>query len=80
MLVMSLACDMTSVVSMQWSDTEAKHTFPWLNLPEHHHLYQHDGGLPARGVREDLYLVLADALVLAAGDGHSRHGRAQLAR
>jgi hypothetical protein len=44
MLVMALACDMTAVATMQWSDTEAKHTFPWLNLSEHHHFYQHDGG------------------------------------
>jgi hypothetical protein len=44
MLVMALACDLTAVASLQWSDTEAKHTFPWLDLPEHHHFYQHDGG------------------------------------
>lgn len=44
MLVMALACDLTGVASLQWSDTEAKHTFPWLNLSEHHHYYQHDGG------------------------------------
>ena len=44
MAVMALACDLTGVLSFQWSDTEAKHTFPWLNLSEHHHFYQHDGG------------------------------------
>ncbi|XXX78184.1 DUF1552 domain-containing protein [Sorangium sp. So ce134] len=44
MLVMALACDITAVGTLQWSDTEAKHTFPWLNLTEHHHFYQHDGG------------------------------------
>jgi hypothetical protein len=44
MMVMAMACDMTAVGTFQWSDTEAKHTFPWLNLPEHHHFYQHDGG------------------------------------
>ncbi|WP_437822030.1 DUF1552 domain-containing protein [Sorangium sp. So ce1078] len=44
MLVMALACDITAVGTLQWSDTEAKHTFPWLNLTEHHHYYQHDGG------------------------------------
>ncbi|KYF48881.1 hypothetical protein BE08_44870 [Sorangium cellulosum] len=44
MLVMALACDITAVGTLQWSDTEAKHTFPWLNLSEHHHYYQHDGG------------------------------------
>ena len=44
MLVMALACDLTGVATLQWSDTEAKHTFPWLSLREHHHYYQHDGG------------------------------------
>lgn len=44
MMVMAMACDMTAVGTFQWSDTEAKHTFPWLNLAEHHHFYQHDGG------------------------------------
>lgn len=44
MLVSAMACDLTGVATLQWSDTEAKHTFPWLNLSEHHHYYQHDGG------------------------------------
>lgn len=44
MLVMALACDITGVASLQWTDTEAKHTFPWLGLDQHHHFYQHDGG------------------------------------
>jgi hypothetical protein len=44
MLVMALACDLTSVASLQWSDTEAKHTFPWLGLNEHLHFYMNDGG------------------------------------
>lgn len=44
MLVMALACDLTAVSTLQWADTEAKHTFPWLGLTEHHHFYQHDGG------------------------------------
>ena len=43
MVVMAMACDRTAVASIQWSDTEAKHTFPWLNLMDHHHFYQHDG-------------------------------------
>jgi hypothetical protein len=44
MMVMALACDMTGVATLQWSDTEAKHTFPWLGLPEHYAYYQNDGG------------------------------------
>lgn len=44
MIIMAMSCDMTRVASLQWTDTEAKHTFPWLNLSDHHHYYQHDGG------------------------------------
>jgi hypothetical protein len=44
MVVMAMACDRTAVATIQWTDTEAKHTFPWLSLPDHHHFYQHDGG------------------------------------
>jgi hypothetical protein len=41
---MALACDLTSVATLMWSDTEAKHTFPWLELPQHLHYYMNDGG------------------------------------
>jgi Protein of unknown function (DUF1552) len=44
MMVMAMACDLTSVGSLQWSDTEAKHTFPWLGLPETHYYYENGGG------------------------------------
>ena len=44
MLVMAFACDLTTVGTLQWSDSEAKHTFPWLGLMEHHHYYMNDGG------------------------------------
>ncbi len=44
MLVMAFACDLTPVGTLQWSDCEAKHTFPWLGLTEHHHYYMNDGG------------------------------------
>jgi len=49
MMVMAFACNMAPVGTLQWSDTEAKHTFPWLSLPsnQHHHFYQHDGGFQA---------------------------------
>jgi hypothetical protein len=44
MAVSALACDLTRVVSIQWTDTNSRNTFPWLGLNEHHHFYQHDGG------------------------------------
>jgi hypothetical protein len=47
MLVMALACDITPVGSLMWSDSEAKHTFPWLGLNETYRFYQNDGGFNA---------------------------------
>lgn len=49
MMVMAMACDLTAVTTLQWTDTEAKHTFPWLEVDGdplllHHHHYQHDSG------------------------------------
>jgi hypothetical protein len=44
MLVMALACDVTPVASLMWSDAEAKHTLPWLGLNETYRFYQNDGG------------------------------------
>ena len=46
LLVASLACDLTRVGTMQWADSEAKFilNFDPLNLPDHHHAYQHEQG------------------------------------
>jgi hypothetical protein len=77
MLVMSLACDITGVATLQWSDTEAKHTFPWLGLSEHHHYYQHDGGFrPAECEQIGVWYSEQHAYLLTSMDaidmgGHS---------
>ena len=44
MLVMALACERTSVATFMWTDCEAKHTYPWLNLPQTFNFYQNGGG------------------------------------
>ena len=44
MAVMSMACDLTRVASIQYTDAASRASFPWLNLNENHHFYQHDGG------------------------------------
>lgn len=44
LLVMALACDQTSVATFMWTDSEAKHTYPWLNLPQTFNFYQNGGG------------------------------------
>lgn len=77
MLVMGLACDRTAVATLQWSDTEAKHTFPWLNLSEHHHFYQHDGGFNAPACEKidiwysQMHLHLLQAMAAVDMGGHS---------
>ncbi len=44
MLVMALACDLTRVGTLQWVDSQAYNTFPFLQLFDGHHAYQHDHG------------------------------------
>jgi len=46
LLVASMACDLTRVGTMQWADSEAKFilNFAPLNMPDHHHAYQHEKG------------------------------------
>ena len=77
MMVMAMACDLTAVGTFQWSDTEAKHTFPWLTLPEHHHFYQHDGGFkPAECEKictwySQMHLHLLEAMDKVDMGGHT---------
>jgi hypothetical protein len=77
MLVMGLACDRTAVATLQWSDTEAKHTFPWLSLSEHHHYYQHDGGFNAPACEKiciwysQMHLHLIQAMAAVDMGGHT---------
>lgn len=77
MMVMALACDITAVGSFQWSDTEAKHTFPWLSLAEHHHFYQHDGNFrPVECAKintwySEMHAYLLSAMANVDMGGHS---------
>ncbi len=44
LVTMAFACDVTAVATVQWSDSQSYNTFPWLDLNENHHAYQHDHG------------------------------------
>jgi hypothetical protein len=44
MLAHAMACDLTRVGTLQWADSSANNTFPWLDLKDTHHGYQHDRG------------------------------------
>jgi Protein of unknown function (DUF1552) len=67
MMVLAMACDLTRVGTFQWTDTEAKHTFPWLNLNSHHHFYQHDGGFkPDECTKIDTWYAEQHAYLLTA--------------
>jgi hypothetical protein len=43
LLVMSLACDLTRVGSIQWSTSVSNKQFGWLGISEGHHDLSHDG-------------------------------------
>ncbi len=53
LLVLSLACDLTRVVTLQWSTAESTVFFKWLNVAGEHHLMSHD----ATGNRNDLIKI-----------------------
>ncbi len=53
LLVLALACDLTRVVTLQWSTAESTIFFKWLNARGEHHLMSHD----AAGNREDLIKI-----------------------
>ena len=42
-LVMSLACDLTRVASLQWGGSVSNLTFPWLGFNDRHHDLSHEG-------------------------------------
>lgn len=39
----ALACDLTRVVTLQWTHAESNQTFPWLNIAGAHHVISHAG-------------------------------------
>lgn len=67
LLVAALACDLTRVGTMQWSDGEAKFMLGFLkddsgeSLRDHHHGYQHDRGFQPQAL-ELIYHFYAENL------------------
>ena len=39
----ALACDLTRIVTLQWTHAESNQTFPWLGINEFHHVMSHAG-------------------------------------
>jgi hypothetical protein len=66
-LVSAMACDLTRVGTIQWSDSEAKFMLGFLKdgsgtpLKDHHHGYQHDRGFQP-GALEVIYRFYAEKL------------------
>jgi hypothetical protein len=53
LLVLALACDLTRVVTLQWSTAESTVFHKWLGVKTEHHLMTHD----AKGYRADLIKI-----------------------
>jgi hypothetical protein len=43
----ALACDLTRVVTLQWTHAESNQTFPWLGITGQHHVLSHAGDTDA---------------------------------
>lgn len=52
MMVMAMACDLTRVGTIQWADSQANYSLPWLGLNDTHHGYQHDRGYNPEAIRK----------------------------
>lgn len=67
LMVAALACDLTRVGTIQWSDSEAKFLLGFLkdssgaSLKDHHHGYQHDRGFQPQAL-EIIYRFYAERL------------------
>jgi hypothetical protein len=59
LIATAFACDLTAVATMQWTDSQAYNTFPWLSLYENHHAYQH-GHVYAPDVLTRIYAWYAE--------------------
>jgi hypothetical protein len=44
----ALACDLTRIVTLQWTHAESDHTFPWLGIDGFHHTMSHAGDSDTR--------------------------------
>src|SRR6185369_4563021 len=51
--VAALACDLTRILTFQWSYSESEHLFQFLNISGNHHAISHD--FSASGVNYDAY-------------------------
>jgi hypothetical protein len=76
MMAMAMACDLTRVGTLQWADSQANNSLPWLGLPDTHHGYQHDRGYQPDAIRKihewyaTQFAYLLDRLrALGEGDG-----------
>jgi hypothetical protein len=72
LLVVALACDLTRVVTLQWSTAESTIFFKWLNVKTEHHLMSHDPKTYRNDlIKIDTWYAEQFAYLLAALKSHS---------
>ena len=52
LMVMAFRCDLTRVGTLQWADSQANNSLPWLGLKDTHHGYQHDRGYQPDAIKK----------------------------
>ncbi len=77
MMVAAMACDLVRVGTIQWADSSANNTFPWLELKDTHHGYQHDRGYRPDAIRKiqiwyaSQFAYFLDRLIAVQENGQS---------
>ncbi|WP_437493802.1 DUF1552 domain-containing protein [Sorangium sp. So ce1014] len=67
MAAAALACDLTRIVTLQWSYAESEHLYPWLGLSGNHHAISHQWDTPGKAQYSKIHTWFAEQLAYLLG-------------
>ncbi|WP_437923645.1 DUF1552 domain-containing protein [Sorangium sp. So ce291] len=63
----ALACDLTRIVTLQWSYAESEHLYPFLDLQGNHHAISHQWDTPGKAQYSKIHTWFAEQLAYMLG-------------
>ncbi|KYF73102.1 DUF1552 domain-containing protein [Sorangium cellulosum] len=67
MAAAALACDLTRIVTIQWSYAESEHLYPWLDLRGNHHAISHQWDTEGKAQYSKIHTWFAEQLAYLLG-------------
>ncbi|WP_437961214.1 DUF1552 domain-containing protein [Sorangium sp. So ce119] len=67
MAAAALACDLTRIVTIQWSYAESEHLYPWLDLQGNHHAISHQWDTEGKAQYSKIHTWFAEQLAYLLG-------------